>query len=505
MKNIVECVPNFSEGRDRAVIDQIVAAIQSIPGLIVMDIEMDADHHRSVITFVGEKERIGEGALRAIGKATELIDLNRHSGAHPRIGATDVVPFIPVRNLTLEECVAIARQVGEEAARRFSLPIYLYEAAASRPERIQLENIRRGQFEGLRQEIESSPDRVPDFGVPRVHPTAGATVVGARKFLIAYNINLNTPDVAIAKRIAKTIRFSSGGLRFVKAMGVDLKARNQAQVSMNLTDFEQTPIHRVFEIVKREAEGLGVTVAGSEIVGLVPQKALEMSAEFYLQIENFRPELVFENRLNAILEGTQELAAMKVADFLDSVSAVNPAPGGGSVAALAGALASALGRMVVGFTLHKKKFEIHQTKLQEYHCLLEDSLAELRQAVDRDAQAYSQVVAAQQLPKSTQSEKQIREQKLQEALRNATEVPMRVAELACRVMQSLLDLRPITNPNVASDLNVGFWMALAAAEGALENVLINLKSLPESEFVVTQNQRHQELKSLLKQLGTSNL
>jgi glutamate formiminotransferase / formiminotetrahydrofolate cyclodeaminase len=505
MKNIVECVPNFSEGRDRAVIDQIAAAIQSIPGLIVMDIEMDADHHRSVITFVGEKDRIGEGALRGIGKAAELIDLNRHSGAHPRVGATDVVPFIPVRGVTLEECVAIARQVGEEAARRFSIPIYLYEAAASRPERVQLESIRRGQFEGLRQEIENSADRLPDFGVPRLHPTAGATVVGARKFLIAYNINLATPDVEVAKRIAKTIRFSSGGLRYVKAMGVDLKARNKAQVSMNLTDFEQTPIHRAFEMVKREAERYGVTVAGSELVGLVPQRALEMSAEFYLQIENLRPELVFENRLNSLLEETSELATMKVADFLDSVSAATAAPGGGSVAALSGALASALGKMVVGFTLQKKKLASHQTKLQEHFRVLEQSLAELRQAVDRDAQAYSQVVAAQRLPKSTESEKQLREDKLQEALRNATGVPMGVATLASLVMQSLLDLRFITNPNLGSDLKVGFWMALAAAEGALENVMINLKALPESEFVAAQTKRYQELKSLLKQLAASNL
>jgi glutamate formiminotransferase/formiminotetrahydrofolate cyclodeaminase len=288
-------------------------------------------------------------------------------------------------------------------------------------------------------------------------------------------------------------------------MGIDLKTRNQAQVSMNLTDFEQTPIHRVFEMVKREAEELGVTVAGSEIIGLVPQKALEMSAEFYLQIENFRPELVFENCLNALLEDTQELAAMKIADFLESVAATNPVPGGGSVAALAGALAAALGKMAIGFTLHKKGFESHQAGLQEFRCLLEDRLAELRRAIDRDAQAYAQVVAAQQLPKSTEQEKHVREQRLQEALRSATDVPMQVAELASRVMQSLLDLRPITNPHVASDLNVGFWMALAAAEGALDNVLINLESLPESEFVATRNQRYQALKSLLKQLGTSNL
>jgi len=505
MKTIVECVPNFSEGRDRAVIDQIIAAIQSVPGLIVMDVEMDADHHRSVITFVGEKGRIGEGALRAIGKAAELIDLNHHSGAHPRIGATDVVPFTPVRGVTLEECVSIARQVGEEAARRFSIPIYLYEASASRPERVQLENVRRGQFEGLRLEIEKSPDRAPDFGEPRIHPTAGATVVGARKFLIAYNINLGTPDVEIAKRIAKAIRFSSGGLRYVKAMGVDLKARNQAQVSMNLTDFEQTPVHRVFEMVKREAERYGVAIAGSEIVGLVPQRALDASAEFYFQVENFRPELVFENRLNALLEDSPELVALKVADFLGSVSATDPVPGGGSVAALAGALAAALGKMVVGFTLPRKKFESLQSQLREHLCLLEEALAELRLAVDRDAQAYAQVVAAQQLPQNTESERQLREQTLQEALRNATVVPMGVAELACRVMQSLLSLRSISNPNLASDLNVGIWMALAAAEGALENVAINLKSMPHSEFVAVQNRRYQELKSLLKQLGMANL
>jgi glutamate formiminotransferase len=505
MKSIVECVPNFSEGRDRSVVDQIVAAIQSVPGLVVMDIEMDADHHRSVVTFVGEKERVGEGALRAMGKAAELIDLNRHTGAHPRIGATDVVPFIPVNNATIDECVAIARQVGEEAARRFSIPIYLYEAAATRPERVQLENIRRGQFEGLRQEVETSPDRLPDFGRPAIHPTAGATVVGARKFLIAYNINLNSSDVGIARRIAKAVRFSSGGLRYVKAMGVELKARNQAQVSMNLTDFEQTPLHLAFEVVKREAGRYGVSIAGSEIVGLVPKKALEMSAEYYLQIENLRPELVFENRLNSILEGSGELTGMNVSAFLDSVAEANAVPGGGCVAALAGALAAALGKMVLGFTLHRKKYAAHEGKLQEQQRRLEAALAELRLSVEKDAQAYAQVVEAQQLPKDSESEKEIRRLKLQEALRTATEVPMQVAEVSFRVAQSLLELRSISNPNVASDLKVGFWMALAAAQGALENVSINLESLEASDFAAAQSQRHQELKRLLKQLCESNV
>ncbi|MEW5975850.1 MAG: glutamate formimidoyltransferase [Acidobacteriota bacterium] len=502
MRNIVECVPNFSEGRDRKVVDQIAAAIQSVPGLIVMDVEMDADHHRSVITFVGEKDSVGEGALRAMGKAVELIDLNRHSGGHPRIGAADVVPFVPVRNVTLDECVEIARHVGEAAASRFSIPVYLYEAAATRPERVQLENVRRGQFEGLRQEIQASPERLPDFGPPQVHPTAGAIAVGARKFLIAYNINLHSSDVEVARRIAKAVRYSSGGLRHVKAMGVFLQARNQAQVSMNLTDFEQTPIHRVFELVRREAERYGVAIAGSEIVGLVPQKALLMSAEFSLQIENFRPELIFENRLESILEASEGLTAMTVAQFLESVSASTSAPGGGSVAALAGALAASLGKMTVGFTLHKKKYEAHEHQLTKHLQLLEESLSQLRSAVDRDTLAFSQVLAAQQLPKDTEAHKRLRDRKVEEALRHATEVPMEVADLSCRVMQSLLELSAITNPNLASDLKTGFWLALAAAEAALENVAVNLTWLPHSEFVTAHTQRHQELRTLVKQVAS---
>lgn len=494
MKNIVECVPNFSEGRDRSVLDQIVAAIQSVGGVYIMDLEMDPDHHRSVVTFVGERDKVAEGALRAIGKAAELIDLTRHSGAHPRIGATDVVPFVPVKQVTLEECVAIARHVGEEAARRFSIPIYLYEAAATRPDRVQLENIRKGQFEGLRDEIERLPARAPDFGPARIHSTAGATVVGARKFLIAYNINLDTADVAIAKRIAHGIRYSSGGFRYVKAMGVDLKARKQAQVSMNLTDFEQTPPHRVFEAVKREAERYGTTIVGSEIVGLIPKKALEMTADFYLQIENFSPELVFENRLERLLERSQDLISTKVFEFLDSVAAAETVPGGGSVSALAGALAAALGKMVLGFTLNRKKYESHRSQLDAQSLLLQETLADLRSAIDEDSRAYSQVMAALELPKDNPD----REVKLQRAFREATEVPLRVAEDAYRTLLALQALRPISNLNLASDLNVGFWMALAACQGALENVVVNLSSIRDQAYVESKRKRTEELREQLR-------
>jgi glutamate formiminotransferase / formiminotetrahydrofolate cyclodeaminase len=505
MKTIVECVPNFSEGRDRAVIDQIVAAIQSVPGLCIMDLEMDYDHHRSVITFVGEKERVGEGALRAIGKAAELINLTRHSGAHPRIGATDVVPFVPVKNVTLEECIVIAKQVGEETSRRFAIPVYLYESAATRPDRVQLENIRKGQFEALREEIAKSADRLPDFGLPRIHPTAGATVVGARKFLIAYNIDLNTPNVEIAKRIAKAVRNSSGGLRYVKAMGVELKAKTQAQVSMNLTDFEQTPVYRAFELVKREAERYGTTIAGSEIVGLIPQKAIEMPAEFYLQIENFRSNLIFENRLAELLEASPDFGSMRVSEFLDSVASAESVPGGGSVAALAGALAAALGKMAIGFTLNRKKYEAHKAKLEELLRSMDTLLLELELAVGQDSQAYSQVMAAQSLAKGSEEEKQLREQKLQAALKLATEVPLHVAERAHAIMQSLQELRPISNPNLASDLTAGFWMALAAAQAALENVTTNLKYIRDLDFVESQSQRCRELKELLKQACQASL
>src|SRR5271170_4847138 len=302
MKRLIECVPNFSEGRDPAKVDAIVSAMSSVSGVYVLDREMDADHNRCVLTLAGEPDAVAEAALRGVGKAMELIDLTKHTGAHPRVGATDVIPFIPIEGVTIEDCVALAKRTGREIWERYRVPVYFYEAAAQQPERTNLERIRKGQFEGLREEVLRDPERAPDVGGPSLHPTAGATVVGARKFLIAYNINLNTPDVEIARKIAKAIRFSSGGLRYAKAMGVDLRARNLAQVSINMTDFEQTPLHRVFEMVEREAKRYGLLIVGSEIVGLVPQRALDMSADFYLQLENFSAAQVLENRLAAARE-----------------------------------------------------------------------------------------------------------------------------------------------------------------------------------------------------------
>jgi glutamate formiminotransferase len=299
---LIESVPNFSEGRDRATVDAIADAMR-LDGVYLLDRHMDADHNRSVITLAGDREALMEAILLGVGKAAELIDLTRHRGVHPRLGATDVVPFVPIEGVTLAECAQMAREVGAQVWQRYRIPVYLYEAAATRPERVRLESIRRGQFEGLRDEIATDPARLPDFGEPRLHPTAGATVIGARKFLVAYNIFLATGEVEIARQIARAVRFSSGGLPCVKAMGV--LVRGLAQVSMNLTDTDQTPITRVFEAVSREAARHGVAVASSEIIGLVPKKALDEAAGASLKIENFSPSMILENRLTAVIAGSR--------------------------------------------------------------------------------------------------------------------------------------------------------------------------------------------------------
>src|ERR1043166_1429439 len=435
MRRLIECVPNFSEGRDRVKVDALVHVMSSVPGVWVLDREMDADHNRCVITLAGAPEPVAEAAILGAGKALELIDMNHHQGAHPRVGATDVVPFIPVAGVTLEDCVALARNVGNEIWKRYRIPIFFYEAAATRPDRTNLENIRRGQFEGLKEALKKDHERQPDVGEPKIHPTAGVTVVGARKFLIAYNVNLNTPDVSIANKIAKAIRFSSGGLRYVKSMGVELKARNLAQVSINLTDFEQTPMHRVYEMVKREAARYGAFPVGSEIVGLIPKKAIEMAADYFLQVENFSPEQVLENRLQAALTGQPLHPAAKggkladlVQPFLEAVAGPAATPGGGSVAALAGALAASLGQMVAGLSRKKKSQAAHVNDLSEALEQLRRTAAELAQAIDRDAASYDAVMSAYKLPQSTPEEIKQRDQAIQAATRGAAEVPMQIAE-----------------------------------------------------------------------------
>ena len=302
MQRIVECIPNFSEGRRTDVIDQIVAGIKAVPGAILLDRESDPNHNRSVITFVASPESAVDAAIAAARKAAELIDLNKHTGEHPRMGATDVIPFVPISGVTMEDCIALARECGRRMWTELKIPVYLYERAAARPERENLAAIRKGQFEGIRDEIAANEARRPDFGEAQVHPTAGITAVGARPPLIAYNINLGTSDIEIANRIARAVRHQSGGLRYVKALGFELKDRGIVQVSMNMVNYEGTPLFRVFEMVKREAERYGVPVVGSEIVGLVPQSALNEVAGFYLQLESFSAAQILEHRLQSAME-----------------------------------------------------------------------------------------------------------------------------------------------------------------------------------------------------------
>src|SRR6266481_2439165 len=451
MKRLIECVPNFSEGRDPAKVDAIVSAMSSVSGVYVLDREMDADHNRCVITLAGEPDSVAEAALRGVGKAMELIDLTKHTGAHPRVGATDVVPFIPIEGVTIEDCFALAHRTGREIWARYRIPVFFYEAAALRPNRVNLENVRRGQFEGLREEMKHNHDRQPDVGEPKLHPTAGVTVVGARKFLIAYNVNLNTSDVGIANKIAKAIRFSNGGFRYVKSMGVELKARNLAQVSINLTDYEQTPMHRVYAAVKREAERYGVMPVGSEIVGLVPKKAIEMAADYFLQLENFSPSQVFENKLADALSGSPlEAKDGKLANlarpFLDAVAEATPTPGGGSVSAFAAAMAAALGQMVAGLSRKKKLQAPFADKLSENVDALRKTADELTAAIDRDASSYEAVMAAFKMPQGNDEEK------------------------AARV---------------------------AGAKGALANVEINLEGLKDAAYVAQMRGKVDELRKRL--------
>ena len=481
---LVECVPNFSEGRDAGKVDAIVDAMK-IPGVYLLDREMDSDHNRCVITLVGEREAIQEAAIRGVGKAEELIDLTQHHGAHPRMGAADVIPFIPIEGVTLEDCVAMARHVGAEIWKRFQIPVYLYEAAATTPERQKLENVRRGQFEGIRDEIATNPARMPDFGEPRVHPTAGATVVGARKFLIAYNVFLNTPDVGIARKIAKAVRFSSGGLRFVKAAG--FLVRGMAQVSMNLTDFEQTPIHRVFDFVKREAARYGVLPVSSEIVGLIPKLALEQAAEWYLQVENFDSSLILENRLAAVMGGKTAVGGLRagIEPFIEQLAAPTATPGGGSAAAAAGAMAAGLAGMVASMSRGKKAYLQHEAQLSEAIARLAQLREELKSAIDADAESYNVVMKAYKSAKESSPGGRA----IPDALQQATSVPLGVAERAVELQQIVNTLKPITNPKMNSDLTTAVALARAALEGALANVDINLESLmqdaPEDKVFIS--------------------
>lgn len=475
MPRLVECVPNFSEGRRREVVDRILDAISGVHGVTLLDREMDPDHNRSVLTFAGEPEAVVEGAFRAVERAASLIDLNQHRGQHPRMGATDVVPFVPVEGVTLDDCAELARRLGRRVGETLGIPVFLYEAAATTPARASLAEVRRGEFEGLREAIGTDPARRPDFGPERIHPTAGATAVGARRFLVAFNANLNTPDVRIAKAVAAAIREQGGGLRNVRALGFSIENGRRAQVSMNLVDVEATPIHRVLALVRDEAARHGAAISGCEVVGLVPETAMLEAAGHALQLEGFRRDQVLELRLRR----PPLTEAVPVAEFFDSVAAGTPTPGGGAVAAFAGALASCLPTMVANLTIGRKKYAGAEAAMLELKREAERLRSELLALARRDSEAYDAVLAARRMPASSPAEEADRAARLAAADLEATRVPLASAEACLGVLRLAETAARQGNVNAVSDAGVAGLLARAAGEGALLNVQINLKSLED--------------------------
>ena len=476
MPRLVECVPNFSEGRRREVVDQILDVIAAVPGVTLLDREMDADHNRSVLTFAGEPEPVMEAAFRAIAKAATLIDLNHHSGQHPRMGAADVVPFVPVEGVTLDDCAEMARKVGRRVGEELGIPVFLYEAAATTPARTSLADVRRGEFEGLRTAIGKDPARKPDFGPEHIHATAGATAIGARRFLVAFNANLDTPDIRVAKAIAAAIREQSGGLKNVRALGFSIENGRRAQVSMNLVNVEATPIHRVLALVRDEAARHGAAISGCEVVGLIPESAMLVASEHALQLEGFQRDQVLELRLrNAPLT-----EAVPIASFFDQVAGPTPTPGGGTVAAFVGALAACLPAMVANLTLGKKKYAAAEGAMLDLKREAETLRRDLLALGRRDSEAFDQVLRARRLAHSTPAEVADRDAAIATADLEACRVPLETAQACVRVAGIAVVAARQGNVNACSDAGVAGLLARAAGEGALLNVQINLKSLPAS-------------------------
>ncbi len=469
MKPLVECVPNFSEGRRPEVIAAIVEAMRSVPDVHILDVESDADHNRSVVTLVGPPAPVEEAAFRGIAKAAELIDMEQHHGEHPRVGATDVVPFVPIEGVTMEECIALAHDLGRRVGEELGIPVYFYEAAALRPERVNLEDVRRGEYEALKAEIGTDPAREPDAGPAKIGK-AGAVIIGARPYLIAFNAYLSTDDVRIARRIARAVRHSSGGYRYLKAMGI--LVAGQAQVSMNFTNFRKTPLHRVLETIRSEAARYGVSVTHTELVGLIPEKALIDAARWHLQMEIFSPEQIIERKLAALDEGAP-------LGFLEAVAAKTPTPGGGSVAALAGALAAALAAMVGRLTASRRKYAEVKEAMAEMIVQAEKLRAALTRRMEEDSAAFEAVMRAYKMPKSNEAEQAARAAAIHEAMVHAAEVPLATARDALAAMELAHLAASKGNVNAVTDAATAAWMAMAAIQGAALNVRINAASVED--------------------------
>ncbi|MEO0258022.1 MAG: glutamate formimidoyltransferase [candidate division WOR-3 bacterium] len=519
MNRVIECVPNFSEGRNPEVINAIAREIESVSGVKLLDIDQGYAANRTVFTFAGEPEKVKEAAKRAIKKATELIDMTKHKGEHPRIGACDVVPFVPLTGVTMEECVQIAHEVGKWIADELGVPVYMYEEAATKPERKSLPNIRKGEYEGLPEKLKD-PEWKPDYGEPVFNPKSGAYVVGAREFLIAYNVNLNTKDKKLANNIAKRIRENGytvtnekgekiqvpGLLPYVRAIGWYIDEYGIAQISINLVNYKKTPLWKVFETCVEEASKEGVRVTGSEIVGLVPKDALLEAGRYYLKkqgkntgipekeiihiaikslglndVQRFEPE---KKIIEYLIEDPQEkkLERMTIEEFVDELSSESPAPGGGSVSALSGALSAALVSMVANLTFGKKGYEEVTPEMEEISRKAQELKDTLLRIIDEDTKAFNNVMAALSLPKKTEEEKRIRDEAIERANKEATLVPLKVMDLSIELIDIASKVAEKGNKNALSDAGCALLQARSSCQGAYFNVLINLQGIKDEDF-----------------------
>ena len=588
LTKIIECVPNFSEGRDKKIIDQICSAIKSVETVELLDVDMGSDTNRTVVTFIAESNYVADAAYKGIEKAAELIDMRKHSGAHPRMGATDVCPFVPVSNTTMEECVDIAKSLGEIVGEKLGIPVFLYESAAVNKERRNLANIRSGEYEGFDEKLKDQKWK-PDFGPSKLNVKSGTTAIGAREFLIAYNINLNTTDRTYANEIAYELRergrwkrinqkdnfyykgdvvnfrenfypdgnsdyvgknlkeiekfyqksgrnfrkrynslgldpenligkpvYKEGRFTHVKGLGWVIPEYNRAQISMNLTNYKISPIHKIFEAACEEAEKRGLRVTGSEIVGLIPYKAIEEAGKYYLKkmgkspgmppvdlvniaiqslglsdVTNFNPS----EKILGMPKNNGELANRITFDLIDEVSRDSPAPGGGSVAAMSGSLGVALGVMVANLCVSKAGFEEHSEELGKIAEDGQEIKDFLVNAIDEDTNAFDKVIKAMRMPNDSDSEKKIRAEKMQEGYKSAAEVPLEVVEYCFRALNTCDRISKIMDDSMASDVGSGAQMSIAGARAAAYNVKINLKTITDNEYTSKTNKKLEKLLS----------
>lgn len=536
MKKIVECVPNFSEGRDLSIIDKITGEIKKIPDVVLLDVDPGKDTNRTVVTFAGSPEDVEEAAFQAIKKAGELIDMSNHSGAHPRMGATDVCPFVPVTGVTMQDCIEITKHLGKRVAEELGIPVYLYEESAITEERKSLAYIREGEYEAIAEKFKNAQYK-PDFGQPIFNKKSGATVIGAREFLIAYNVNLNTRNVKIARKIANRIRekgrsvkdiktgkkkIIAGALKKVRAVGWYIDEYNMAQISINLLNYKTTPLYRVFEEAEKFATEFGVRITGSELVGLVPLEAILDVGKHYLVKQGVSTGVSEEEivriavqslGLNEISKFEMEhkiieyrfrkkgkLVSMDLCKFMDELASDSPAPGGGSISALNGALSAGLSSMVGNLTYNKKAYnEVREEmiKVSEKAQKLKDFFLE---AIDKDTEAFNVIMEAFSLPKKSDGENEIRNKKIQEGTKNATLIPFSVLEKSEEIAKLALDVAKKGNKNSLSDSGVAGLAASAASEGALYNVMINLQSIDDNEFKSKLTKEAMEINKKVQQI-----